>query len=205
MIVGSHVGSVVSKPLGQQLMALLAATGNFTAAMLAIKFIPSDTKSIRYKYAWSMASMKSRSGSRVGDSGSFLVMISYHNFCPDRNTNFSKIPPYQILRMTEVGYPDKVMSDKELIHLRYRLAHLRDRSNITDTFSLSHLLGFQEILCVFSIPNIRYLLFLKIVSAFPYTLVYSFFSKVKWYTFFLQATISLELLTKFWKMRLKVA
>ena len=35
-------------------------------------------------------SMKSRSGSRVGDSGSFLQMISYHNFCPDRNTNFLK-------------------------------------------------------------------------------------------------------------------
>ena len=37
--------------------------------------------------------MKSRSGSRVGDSGSFLDMISYHNFCPDRNTKFPKIPP----------------------------------------------------------------------------------------------------------------
>ena len=37
-------------------------------------------------------SMKSRSGSRVGDSGSFLDMISYHNFCPDRNTKFPKIP-----------------------------------------------------------------------------------------------------------------
>ena len=31
-------------------------------------------------------SMKSRSGSRVLYSGSFLDMISYHKFCPDRNT-----------------------------------------------------------------------------------------------------------------------
>ena len=38
-------------------------------------------------------SMKSRFGSRVGDSESFLDMISYHNFCPDRNTKFPKIPP----------------------------------------------------------------------------------------------------------------
>ena len=39
--------------------------------------------------------MKSRSGSRVGVSGSFLDMISYHNFCPDRNTKFPRIPPDQ--------------------------------------------------------------------------------------------------------------
>ena len=41
---------------------------------------------------FSSGSMKSRSGLRVGDSGSFLDMISYHNFCPDRNTKFPKIP-----------------------------------------------------------------------------------------------------------------
>ena len=40
-------------------------------------------------------SMKYRSGSPVGDSGSFLDMISYHNFCPDRNTKFPKNPPDQ--------------------------------------------------------------------------------------------------------------
>ena len=33
-------------------------------------------------------SIKSRSGSRAGDSGLSLDMISYHNFCPDRNTKF---------------------------------------------------------------------------------------------------------------------
>ena len=44
-------------------------------------------------------SMRSRSGSRVGVSRSFLDLISYHNFCPDRNTKFPKIPPDQSLRM----------------------------------------------------------------------------------------------------------
>ena len=38
-------------------------------------------------------SLKYRSGSRVGDSGSFLDMISYHDFCLDRNRKFPKIPP----------------------------------------------------------------------------------------------------------------
>ena len=38
-------------------------------------------------------SMKSLSGSRVGDSRSFLDMIFYHNFYPDRNIKFPKIPP----------------------------------------------------------------------------------------------------------------
>ena len=59
--------------------------------------------------------MKYRYGSRVGDSGSLLDMISYHSFCPDRNTKFPKIRmdpevfrapdrlPDQILRMTEEG------------------------------------------------------------------------------------------------------
>ena len=31
------------------------------------------------------------SGSRVGVSGSFIDMISYHDFCPDQNTKFPKI------------------------------------------------------------------------------------------------------------------
>ena len=42
------------------------------------------------------------SRSRVGVSGSFLDIISYHNFCPDRNTKFSKIPPdrnFGLIRM----------------------------------------------------------------------------------------------------------
>ena len=39
--------------------------------------------------------MKSRSGSRVGDSGSFLDMIFYDNFCPDRNRRFLTNPPDQ--------------------------------------------------------------------------------------------------------------
>ena len=39
---------------------------------------------------FSSGSMKSGSGSRFGDSGSFLDMISYHNFCPDRNESFLK-------------------------------------------------------------------------------------------------------------------
>ena len=36
-------------------------------------------------------SMKSHSGSRVGDSRSFLDMISYHTFCLDRNAKSPKI------------------------------------------------------------------------------------------------------------------
>ena len=35
-------------------------------------------------------SMKSRCGSRVGDSRSFLDMFSYHKFRPDRKTSFLK-------------------------------------------------------------------------------------------------------------------
>ena len=37
-------------------------------------------------------SMKYRFGSWVRESGSFLDMISSHNYCPDRNTKFPKIP-----------------------------------------------------------------------------------------------------------------
>ena len=66
-------------------------------------------------------SMKSRSGSRVGVSGSFLDMISYHIFCPDRNTKFPKIPPDQILRITEV------------VCVRYRNFENYSRPTITES------------------------------------------------------------------------
>ena len=73
------------------------------------------------KHSFFSGSMKSRSESRVGDPGSFLDMISYHNFSPDQIQSFriflwievSDVSggflsffarhPDQILRMTEVG------------------------------------------------------------------------------------------------------
>ena len=44
---------------------------------------------------FSTVSMKYCSGSNIGDSGSFLGIMSLYNFCPDRNMRLPKIPPDQ--------------------------------------------------------------------------------------------------------------
>ena len=54
------------------------------------KIRPTPTSEDRHSFS---GSIKSYSGSRVGDSRSFLDMISYHNFCPNRTKKFPKMPP----------------------------------------------------------------------------------------------------------------
>ena len=56
---------------------------------ILLSFITSYLSHPEDQYFFS-GSMKSRSGSRVGVSGSFLDKNSLHNFCPDRYINFLK-------------------------------------------------------------------------------------------------------------------
>ena len=60
--------------------------------------------------------------------------------------------------------------------IRRQLSSLRVAEKSDDDVTMTSLLGLKEIIQVLHMPNIAYLLAVKITTAFPFSLVYSFFS-----------------------------
>lgn len=60
--------------------------------------------------------------------------------------------------------------------IRRQLSNIKNNAEPEESNTMSSLTGIKEIIKVLTLPNIKYLLFVKITSAFPFTLVYSFFS-----------------------------
>ena len=197
MIVGSTVGGILTEAIGEQLIPLVAAGSSFLAALLILIFIPSDTKALGRR----LASHRNRTATEHSEKTTTKLhndatTTKLHNDATTTklhsDATTTKLHNDATVKQHRNAMTSQHSNATTILHRNRTPSPYSDATTTTiqrntsvegsemgnnrNRVCMGTLIGLKEIIKVFNLPNVKYLLFIKITAAFPFSLVYSFFS-----------------------------